>query len=56
MSIKQKTVQGAILLAACIGLATTPGAAFAAKKKFGLLNEAEFEQAKGIYFQHGYRT
>lgn len=51
MSIKRKTIQGALLAAACIGLATTTGVSFAAKKKFEPLNEAEFEQAKSMYFQ-----
>ena len=51
MSIKQKTIHAAILLTACIGLATTSGVAFAAKKKFEPLNEAEFDQAKSMYFQ-----
>ena len=50
MSVKKKAKQRAILLAACIGLATTSGVAFAAKK-FKPLNEAEFDQAKGMYFQ-----
>jgi nitrite reductase (NO-forming)/hydroxylamine reductase len=51
MSIKRKTIQGALLAAACIGLATTSGVSFAAKKEFEPLNEAEFEQAKSMYFQ-----
>ena len=50
MSIKQKTRQAALLLSAGIVLVATSGAAFAAKK-FTPLNEAEFEQAKGMYFQ-----
>ena len=51
MSIKRKTIKSAILAAACIGLATTSGVSLSAKKKFEPLNEAEFEQAKSMYFQ-----
>ncbi|MDH3632619.1 MAG: nitrite reductase [Gammaproteobacteria bacterium] len=51
MGIKQKFIHGAILLTTCIGLATTSGVTFAAKKKFEPLNETEFEQAKSMYFQ-----
>jgi nitrite reductase (NO-forming)/hydroxylamine reductase len=50
MSITQKTRRGLILLAAGIGLATLSGTALAAKK-FTPLNEAEFDKAKGMYFQ-----
>ena len=41
------------MLAACMGLAamSTSGVAFAAKKKFVPLNDAEFEEAKSLYFQ-----
>ena len=51
MSIKRKTISAVVLLSACIGLAATSGIASAAKKKFEPLNEQEFEQAKGMYFQ-----
>ena len=51
MSIKKKTSRGLLLLlGACLGMATISGTALAAKK-FEPLNEAEFEQAKGMYFQ-----
>ena len=50
MSIKKKTSRGLLLLGACLGMATVSGTALAAKK-FEPLNEAEFEQAKGMYFQ-----
>ncbi len=50
MSVKQKISHGVILLTVSIGLATTSGVAFA-KKDFKPLNEAEFEQAKSMYFQ-----
>lgn len=51
MSAKRKTGYGAILLTACMGLAATSGTAFAAKEPLVPLNDAEFEQAKGMYFQ-----
>ena len=51
MSVKQKTGYASIMLSACIGLATTSGAAFGAKKELVPLNDAEFEQAKSMYFQ-----
>jgi len=51
MSAKHKTGYGAILLTACMGLAATSGTAFAAKDPLVPLNDAEFEQAKGMYFQ-----
>ena len=50
MSITDKTRRGLILLTACIGFGTVSGATLAAKK-FTPLNEAEFEKAKGMYFQ-----
>jgi nitrite reductase (NO-forming)/hydroxylamine reductase len=50
MSVKQNISHGVILLIVCIGLATTSGVAFA-KKEFKPLNEAEFDQAKSMYFQ-----
>jgi nitrite reductase (NO-forming)/hydroxylamine reductase len=51
MSAKHKTGYGAILLTACMGLAATSGTAFAAKEPLVPLNDAEFEQATGLYFQ-----
>ena len=51
MNVKHTTKYGAALLAVCVGLATSSGVAFAAKKTFKPLNEAEFEQAKSMYFQ-----
>jgi len=50
MSIKQKTKQAALLFTAGIVLVASSATVFAAKK-FTPLNEAEFEQAKGMYFQ-----
>jgi len=50
MGAKQKTKYGVILLTACMGVVASSGVAFA-KKEFKPLNEAEFEQAKGMYFQ-----
>ena len=50
MSITHKTSRGLLLLGACLGMAMTSGNALAAKK-FEPLNEAEFETAKGMYFQ-----
>ena len=50
MSVKHKTKYGAALLAACMGLAVSTGAT-AAKEAFKPLNDAEFEQAKSMYFQ-----
>jgi len=51
MSAKHKTGYGAMLLTACMGLAATSGTAFAAKEPLVPLNDAEFEQATGMYFQ-----
>lgn len=51
MSAKHKTGYGAILLTACMGLAAISGTAFAAKEPLVPLNDAEFDQAKGMYFQ-----
>ena len=51
MSAKHKTGYGAILLTACMGLAATSGTAFAAKEPLVPLNDEEFEQATGMYFQ-----
>jgi len=50
MSIKQNTRRGLVLLGTCLGLAALSGNAMAAKK-FEPLNEEQFEQAKGMYFQ-----
>jgi nitrite reductase (NO-forming)/hydroxylamine reductase len=51
MSITNNTSRGLLLLAACLGMAMISGNALAAKKAFEPLNEAEFETAKGMYFQ-----
>ena len=51
MSAKHKAGYGAILLTACMGLAATSGTAFAAKEPLVPLNDAEFDQAKSMYFQ-----
>ncbi len=51
MSITEKTSRGLLLLGACVAMAAISGNALAAKKKFEPLNEAEFEQAKSMYFQ-----
>jgi len=51
MNVKHTTKYGAALLAVCVGMAMSSGIAFAAKKAFVPLNEAEFEQAKSMYFQ-----
>ena len=51
MDAKQKTKYGVILLTACMGVVASSGVAFAEKKEFKPLNEAEFEQAKSMYFQ-----
>jgi len=52
MSVKHTMKYGAALLAVCVGMAASSGVAFAAKKeKFVPLNDAEFEQAKSMYFQ-----
>jgi nitrite reductase (NO-forming)/hydroxylamine reductase len=51
MSVKHTTKYGAALLAVCVGMATSSGVAFAKKKEFEPLNEAEFEKAKTMYFQ-----
>ena len=52
MSVKHTTKYGAALLAVCVGMAASSGVAFAKKKEeFVPLNEAEFEQAKSMYFQ-----
>ena len=48
---KHKIAYGAILLTASIGLSAISGTAFAAKEPFVPLNEAEFDQATGMYFQ-----
>ena len=50
MSIKQNTRRGLVLLGACLGMTALSGSAMAAKK-FEPLNEEQFEQAKGMYFQ-----
>ena len=51
MSVKLTAKYGAALLAVCVGMAASSGVAFAKKKEFEPLNEAEFEQAKSMYFQ-----
>jgi nitrite reductase (NO-forming)/hydroxylamine reductase len=52
MSIKHTTKYGAVIFAACVGMAASSGVALAAKKEaFVPLNDAEFEQAKSMYFQ-----
>lgn len=50
MKINRSLGGVAMLLAATMGMATLPGTALA-KKDFKPLNDAEFEQAKGMYFQ-----
>ena len=50
MNLKHKIKYEAALLAVCIGVAASSGVAFA-KEKFVPLNDAEFEQAKSMYFQ-----
>ncbi len=50
MNLKHTTKYGAAALAVFVGMAASSGVAFA-KKKFEPLNEAEFEQAKSMYFQ-----
>ncbi len=52
MNIKRKSVYGAAIFAACVGIAASSGVAFAAKKEaFVPLNDEEFETAKSMYFQ-----
>ncbi len=51
MKLKLSTVIVPITLVISFGLLMTSGAVFAAKKEFVPLNDAEFEQAKGLYFQ-----
>ena len=51
MKLKHTTKYGAALLAVCVGMAASSGVAFAKKAKFEPLNDAEFEQAKSMYFQ-----
>jgi len=51
MNLKHTTKYGAAILAVCVGMAASSGVAFAKKKKFEPLNDAEFEQAKSMYFQ-----
>jgi len=51
MKLKHTTKYGAAVLAACIGMAASSGVAYAKKAKFEPLNDAEFEQAKSMYFQ-----
>ena len=50
MKLKHTTKYGAAILAVCVGMTASSGVAYA-KKKFEPLNEAEFEQAKSMYFQ-----
>ncbi len=51
MKLKHTTKYGAALLATCLGMAVSSGSAFAAKEALVPLNDAEFEQAKSMYFQ-----
>jgi len=52
MSIKHTKKYGAVLFAACVGMAASSGVALGAKKEaFVPLNDAEFEQATSMYFQ-----
>ncbi len=51
MKLKQSTKYGAAILAVCVGMAASSGTAFAKKKAFEPLNDAEFETAKSLYFQ-----
>jgi nitrite reductase (NO-forming)/hydroxylamine reductase len=50
MNLKYKIKYEAALLAVCVGMAVSSGVAFA-KEKLVPLNDAEFEQAKSMYFQ-----
>ncbi len=50
MNLKHTTKYGAAILAVCVGMAASSGVAYA-KKKFVPLNDAEFTQAKSMYFQ-----
>jgi len=51
MIARHKKKYGAALLAVCVGMATSSGVALAKKADFKPLNDAEFEQAKSMYFQ-----
>jgi len=51
MNVKLKTKYGVALLAVCVGMAASSGTAFAKKKAFKPLNEAEFAQANKMYFE-----
>jgi nitrite reductase (NO-forming)/hydroxylamine reductase len=51
MNVNHTAKYGAALLAVCVGMAASSGVAFAKKKEFKPLNDAEFEQAKSMYFQ-----
>lgn len=51
MKFTHKTKYGAAILAVCVGMAASSGVAFAKKKAFEPLNDAEFETAKSLYFQ-----
>ena len=51
MRLKHSTKFVPTMLAISMGLLMSSGGVFAAKKEFVPLNEAEFEQAKGLYFQ-----
>ena len=51
MNINYKTKYGATLLAVCLGMAASSGVAFAKKKAFVPLNDAEFAQANKMYFE-----
>ena len=51
MKLKQSTKYGAAILAVCVGMAASSGTAFAKKKAFEPLTDADFETAKSLYFQ-----
>ena len=52
MRVKHNLKYGAALLATCMGLAAVTGVAFAKKEEpLVPLSEADFEQAKSMYFQ-----
>jgi len=51
MKLKQSTKYGAAALAVCVGMVMSSGTAFAKKKGFEPLNDADFETANTLYFQ-----
>ncbi len=51
MFTKFKPKYGVALLTACMAMTMTSGVALAKKKAFEPLNAAEFDEAKGMYFQ-----